>query len=179
MRAFLAMMVLGGAVAFLGASQGAGGVKVEVKGPHICCKQCISVVGKILGKVDGVADVKADAATKMVTFTAKDDAAAKAGVKALIDGGFYGAATADSKEMKFTLPAGKKGDKVDVLKVKDVHVCCGQCEKAIKAIFSDGKVSFEGKGPQKTVSVESKGLEAASVLETLRKTGFNGSIVEK
>src|SRR5260370_20134797 len=58
---------------------------VEVKGAHICCPQCVKIVGKILAKVDGVSEVKADATTKTVTFAAKDAAAAKAGFKALVD----------------------------------------------------------------------------------------------
>ena len=28
--------------------------KVEVKGPHICCKQCVTIAKGILAKVDGV-----------------------------------------------------------------------------------------------------------------------------
>ena len=89
MRQVFMAMFAGLAVTVLSAAQALAGT-VEVKGPHICCMQCVNVVGTILGKVDGVTDVKADVTTKTVTFTAKDDTAAKAGVKALIDGGFFG-----------------------------------------------------------------------------------------
>jgi copper chaperone CopZ len=153
-----------------------GGTKVEVKGPHICCPQCVKVVGQILKKVDGVSDVKADRESKTVTFTAKDDNAAKAGFVALIEGGFYGKATADGKELKSGLTAYKKGTKADVITVKDVHVCCGACQKAITAIFTDAKVSYTGKGPQKTVRIEGKDLEAAQVIRSLHKTGFGGHV---
>ena len=84
-----------------------GASDVEVKGPHICCRQCVSVVNKVLAKVDGVSNVVADAKGKKVTFTAKDDTAAAAGVKALIDGGFFGKATSDGKEIKVAVPAVK------------------------------------------------------------------------
>ena len=70
-----------------------------VKGPHICCKQCINVAKKILSKVDGVSDVDPDQKTKTVTFKAKDEAGAKAGYKALLDGGFFGTATYDGKDV--------------------------------------------------------------------------------
>jgi periplasmic mercuric ion binding protein len=149
---------------------------VEVKGPHICCGMCVAAVGKILGKVDGVSEVKADAKSKTVTFKAKDDAAANAGVKALVDGGFFGSATADGKELKIDAPAEKKGEKADKLTVKGVHACCGMCHTAIKNIFSDSKVTIEGKGPQRTIIIEGTGLERSAVLEALRKTGFNGKI---
>jgi bacterioferritin-associated ferredoxin len=149
---------------------------VEVKGPHICCGQCVKVATGILEKVDGVSDIKANQKTKIVTFTAKDDKAAKAGFKALVDGGFFGTATEGSKEIKLDLAAPKKGDKADVVTVKDVHVCCGQCQKAINKIFEGSKVKFEGSGPQKSVRIEGKNLDRAEVLETLHKTGFNGTV---
>jgi len=154
-----------------------GGGKVEVTGAHVCCNQCVRIVGNILGKVDGVSDVLADSATRTVTFTAKDEAAAQRGVKALIDGGFYGKATAGGKELKVALPAQTPSkEKTSVVVVKDVHVCCGQCQKAINKVFADSKVSFEGKGPQRTVRIEGKDLVPATVLQSLLKAGFYGKV---
>ena len=177
MRYLFGVVLAGLAAAFLSAGQAAAS-DVEVKGPHICCKQCVKVVGTILGKVDGVSDVSADIQTKTVKFTAKNEKAANAGFKALIDGGFFGTATNDGKELKADVKGGKKGKKVDVVVVKDVHVCCGQCQKAIKELFKDDKVSFEEKGPQRTVRIEGTELYRGTVLEALRKAGFNG-IVDK
>src|SRR5205823_5296128 len=107
-----AVLCAGLATVGLAAAQ-AGSGKVEVKGPHICCKQCVRVVGTILDKVEGVADVKADIAGKTVTFTARDDKAAQAGVKALVAGGFFGSASQDGKEIKIDVPAARTGDKAD------------------------------------------------------------------
>jgi copper chaperone CopZ len=174
MDKFLAVMFIGVAAAVLNAGQAAS-TSVEVKGPHICCKQCVNVVAGILKKVDGVSDVKSDVKTKMVTFTAKDDKAAQAGVMALVHGGFFGSATEGGKEMKLTMPALEKG-KADVVTVKDVHVCCGACEKAITNIFKDSKVTFGDTRPQKTVRIEGKDLDRAEVMETLHKTGFSGTL---
>jgi len=174
MRQLFAVLCTGLATAVLCAGQAATNT-VEVKGPHICCKQCVSVVGNILGKVDGVSDVKADTKTKTVTFTATNDQAAKAGVQALIKGGFFGAATQGNNAIPVETPAAK-GEKADVVTVKDVHVCCGACQKAINTLFKDSKVSFTGKGPQRTVRIEGKGLDTGEVLEALHKTGFNGSL---
>jgi hypothetical protein len=175
MRKFLALSLMGLATAVLNADD-AGNTKVEVKGPHICCQQCVRVVGIILKAVDGVSDVKADTQTKVVTFTATDDKAAKAGVMALVSGGFFGSGTTGGKELKLDLPALKKGDQADVITVKDVHVCCKQCQNAISKIFNGSKVTFTGPGPQKTVRIEGKDLDRAEVLETLHKTGFNGTV---
>ena len=146
---------------------------VEIKGPHICCKQCVKVVGGILAKVDGVSDAKCDIQAKTISFTAKDEKAAKAGVKAIVDAGFFGTATNDGKELKFG-EAVKKGDKLDKVEVKGVHACCGMCKTAIKGLFPDSKISYAGKGPQQTVTIEGGDLYRGTVLEALRKAGFNG-----
>ena len=174
MRFLFGMMFAGLAVLSLSAGAAIAS-DVEVKGPHICCGGCVKVVKSLLGKVDGVSDVDADPKTKTVTFKAKDAAAAAAGVKALVAGGFFGAATADGKELKIDA-SNKKGDKTDKITVKDVHACCGMCTTAIKNLFKDSTVTFEGKGPQRTVIIEGTGLERSAVLEALRKTGFNGKI---
>jgi copper chaperone CopZ len=175
MRIFLAVIFTGLTTAILSAGQ-VGSNAIEVKGPHICCGQCVKVVNNILKKVDGVSDIKADIQTKVVTFTAKDDKAARAGFMALVDGGFFGGATEGGKEIKLEMDVVKKGNKADVVTVKGVHVCCGACQKAINSIFKDSKVSFEGPGPQRTVRIEGKDLDRAEVLETLHKTGFNGTV---
>jgi copper chaperone CopZ len=150
--------------------------EVEVKGPHICCKQCVKAVGGILSKVDGVSDAKCDIKGKTVTFTATDEKAAKAGVKALFDGGFFGAVTNDGKELKLDVGGAKKGDKVDKVTVKGVHACCGQCNKAIKGLFKDSTVTIEGEGAQRTIVIEGGELYRGTVLQALRKAGFNGNV---
>ena len=155
---------------------GAGQVcaeKVELKGPHICCGQCVKIAQGLLSKVDGVSEAKADQKSKTVTFTAKDEAAVKAGIQALLDGGFFGEATCEGKALKLSVAAGE--GKADVVEVNKVHVCCGQCQKAINKLFSDAKVSFEGKGAQRTVRIEGSNLDRAVVMEALRKAGFNGT----
>lgn len=174
MRLLSAVATMFLAVAFVAASEESA-IKVEVQGPHICCKQCINIVAKILGAVDGVSAVKSDIKSKTITFTAKTDTAAKAGVQALLNGGFYGKATADGKAMEFKLAADKPG-KADTVSIKDVHVCCGQCVTGVKDAFPGLTVTITGKGVQKTVTVEKP---ATPVLETLRKAGFNGTVVEK
>ena len=150
--------------------------KVEVKGPHICCPQCIKIVGGILGKVDGVSDAKCDKEAKTIAFTAKDEATVKNALKALTDGGFFGSATCDDKEVKLEVATVKTGDKADKVTVQKVHVCCGQCQKAIKGIFKDANVTFAEKGPQRTVIIEGTGLDRGEVIEALRKAGFNGTV---
>jgi hypothetical protein len=174
MRRVLAVLVAALALGALTANQAVAD-SVEIKGPHICCKQCVTAVGKILEGVAGVSDAKCDIKGKTVTFTAKDEAAAKAGVDALVKGGFAGSATRDGKEMKVALAKVEKGAKVETVTVKDVHVCCGQCQKAINAVFKDSKVKYEGTGAQRTVTITGGELYRGTVMEALRKAGFNGT----
>jgi len=150
--------------------------KVEVKGVHLCCAQCVTNVANTLKKVEGVTDAKCDRAAKTVSFTAKDDKVATAAVKALADAGFYGAATDDGKEIKIELASPKKGEKADAVTVEHIHVCCGQCKRMIEGIFKDTKVEVTGTGPIKTVTITGKELDKAEVLEALRKAGFNGTV---
>jgi copper chaperone CopZ len=171
MRQFLAAAVATVAVAGLAIGQ-ARADKIELKGAHICCGNCVKAAKEALSKVDGVSDADADKDTKTVTFTAKDDKAAAAGIKALLEDGIFGTATKDGKEYKIEVPEVKKGTKADSVTVKEVHVCCGQCKKAIEGIFKDDKVSFD----KKTVTIEGKGLDKAEILEALRKAGFNGTV---
>ena len=177
MRNLIVALTVGLAVAFVNTASGQD-KKVEVKGPHICCKQCVKVVGQILDKVEGVSDVNADIKSKTVTFTAKNAKAAQAGVKALLNGGFYGTATSGGNAIPVAV-IDVKGEKANSISVKKVHVCCGQCVKAVNAIFKDAKVTIEGTGPQKTVTIMGNNLDPTAVLEALRKGGFNGTIEKK
>ena len=70
----------------------------------------------------------------------------------------------------------KAGEKADDVTVKNVHVCCKQCQNAINDLFKDAKVSYTGTGAQKEVKISGKGLEKAKVLETLQKAGFTGKV---
>lgn len=150
--------------------------KVEVKGPHICCKRCVKVAVGLLEKVDGVSDAAADIKTKTVTFTAKNKEAAAAGIQALLDGGFFGTPSIDGEQGVFARPTVPgAGEKRDVVTIKGVHVCCGQCETGVNKLFSDAKVSFDGPGPQKTVRIEGANRTVGAVLEALQKGGFNGT----
>ncbi len=173
MRQLLLTAVAAVATLVLGAAPTAAG-EVEVAGVHLCCNRCGVEAGKILAKVEGVSDAKADRGKKTVSFKAKDEKAAEAGIKALLDGGFFGAAKLDGKEIKAEAPLPKKGEKADEVVVKGVHVCCNACKTAIGKLFKDVKIDYVGDEVQKDVKISGKGLDKAEVLETLRKEGLNG-----
>jgi mercuric ion binding protein len=170
---FVAAVATAILAAFAAAPAQAG--KVEMKALHICCGQCEKAITSILGKIDGVSEAKADKATKTATFTTKDDKTTTAALAALVEGGYYGTATDDGKEVKVEAPTAKKGDKADEVTITNVHVCCPQCQKAITALFKDAKCAF----PDKTsVKVTGSGVDKGEALEALNKAGFGGKIAK-
>ncbi len=168
-----AVVVLG-----FGAAQATAEERVDFKGPHICCGNCVKAVAAILKGIDGISEAKCDIKEKTVSFTAKDKKAADAAVAALYKGGFAGEGKYGDEKVGGKAPKATKG-KVDSVTVKDVHACCGQCHKALKALFPDAKVTIEGTGPQREVTVEATGLNVGEVIGTLRKAGFNGKVDKK
>lgn len=110
--------------------------KVELKGTHLCCGQCVKAVDDILKKVDG-ASGKCDQKAGTVTITAKDDATAQKALDALAAGGFHG--TTDNKDLKVKDDSGVSKGKVKSLTLENVHNCCNSCNRAIVAAV--GKVA--------------------------------------
>jgi len=165
------LLIAAAAVALAGLSAGAARAdKWEMKNVHLCCPSCVKAAEGILAKVDGVSDVKADRAKKTISFTAKDYKAAGAAYQALTDGGFYGEASNDSSK-PLSLADPPKADKAGEVTVKNVHICCNSCKKAVTGLFEGSKVEFPAKNE---VKITGKDLDKVKVIQTLRKAGFNG-----
>jgi copper chaperone CopZ len=149
--------------------------KWTVKGLHLCCKQCETTIGDILAKVKGVSDAACDRKNGSVTFEAADKGAVSDALGALIKGGFYGKATSASGTNieVVTSPVSGKSDKVTV---KQVHCCCKQCIAAINKLFEGNKVTIDGSGRQRDVTIAGSNLDHATILQTLRKAGYTGKI---
>jgi copper chaperone CopZ len=160
-------------VLVLGAVHARAEERVNFKGPHICCKQCVKSVAAILKDVEGITDAKCDIKEKTVSFTAKDQKAAEAAVAALYKGGFAGEGKFGDAKLGGKVAKKTEGT-VDSVTVKEVHACCGQCTKALKALFPTAMVTVQGSGAQRDVIVAGSGLNVGEVLDALRKGGFNG-----
>jgi hypothetical protein len=127
--------------------------------------------------VKGVSEVAIDAGKKTVTFKAATGKAADEAVEALLNAGFYGKLTLDKDTVAVTGKA--LGFRADEIVVHDVHACCDDCDKAIEQLFKNAKVTLQGKGPQKDVTLRGKSLDADEILRTLHAAGLHGVIVEK
>ena len=145
--------------------------KVELKGVHLCCGQCISTVGKVLKGVDGVTDAKCDKDNKTVTFNAKDADTAKKALKALANAGFSGDA---GKDLALKDDSGAPKGKVKTITLTGVHNCCGMCngalQKAIKSV--DGVKDNTAKAKEKTFEVTGD-FDAQALIKALNEAGFH------
>lgn len=130
----LQLLAIGAFVLTAGAAR--ADTKVELKGTHLCCGQCVRAVDEILKKIDG-ATGKCDQKAGTVTITAKDDATAQKALDALAAGGFHG--TTDNKDLKIKDDSGVTKGKVKALTLVGVHNCCGSCNRSIVATV--GKVA--------------------------------------
>lgn len=173
-RSVLALIV---ALGFAGSAL-AG--KVEVKGVHLCCGACVTGVSKALDGVTGVSGVASDRESKVVTFTAADDKAAQAGIDALADAGFHGAATHDSKELKFPASGAKDGAKASEINIDDVHLCCAACVKAVDEVVSkvDGVSEVTSDRQASSVKVTGENVSVEAVVKALNDAGFHATIKE-
>jgi periplasmic mercuric ion binding protein len=145
--------------------------KVELKGTHLCCGQCVKAVGDILKGIDGVSG-KCDQAGKTVTITAKDDETAQKAIDALAAGGFTG--TTDNDKIKVKDDSGVTKGKVKTLTLTGIHNCCGQCNGIIKKTLKtvDGVKGDTAKAKGDTFEVTGD-FEAEDVVKALNAAGFH------
>jgi copper chaperone CopZ len=158
-------------LALAGLGRAADDVKVELKGTHLCCGQCVKAVGDILKKVDGVTG-KCDQKAGTVTITAKDADAAKKALEALAAGGFHG--DTGNKDLAIKDDSGVEKGKVKTLTVTGVHDCCGQCNGKIKAALKkvDGVKADTAKAKADSFDVTGD-FDAAEVVKALNDAGFH------
>ncbi len=158
-------------LALAGAARAETGVKVELKGTHLCCKGCVKAVGDILGKVEGVTG-KCDTKTGTVTIMAKDADAAKKALQALADGGFHG--DTGNKDLAIKDDSGAEKGKVKTLTLTGVHNCCGMCNTAIKEAVNkvEGVKANTAKAKKNTFEVTGD-FDAAELVKALNAAGYH------
>lgn len=158
--------------------------KVSVKGVHICCGMCVKAIGGVLGKVDGVSDAKCDKDSRTVTFNSTDEKSAKAGLRAILNAGFFGRAKLDGKNLTAYSGKNKKknknknknaGKKSNEITLYRVHLCCGGCVKIVGAALKgiDGVADVKCDREAKTVKLTGEDISNRAVTQALRKAGFN------
>jgi periplasmic mercuric ion binding protein len=152
----------------------AADVTVTLSKVHMCCGKCVNIAQKTVALVDGASAV-ADKTNQTVVITASDLATAQKAVDALINAGFFG--ECKDEGIKINADTGAKGDKVQTLKVKGVHLCCPSCVKAVNKALKDV--------PGVTGNTAAKGVEVfevtgdfkdSDVFDALQKAGLTGTV---
>lgn len=150
----------------------AADVTVKISEVHICCPSCVKGIQKAVAEVPGVtAAVDEDAGT--VTLTAGDTATVQKAADALVAAGFYG--TSSDASVKINADTGAKGGKVQLLKVKGVHLCCGKCVKALNQVLSSVPGVKANTATKGAASFEVTGdFNDKDLFDALQKAGFTG-----
>jgi copper chaperone CopZ len=149
-------------------------VKVELKGVHLCCGQCVKGVETALKGVDG-AKAACDRQAKTVTITAPDAKTAQKALDALAAGGYHG--DTGKKVVAIKDDSGAKAGKVKSVSVEGVHNCCGNCCKAIKETVKkvDGVKADTAKPKMNTFEVTGD-FDAAELVKALNAAGFHAKV---
>jgi copper chaperone CopZ len=154
-----------------------GPTKVVLSGVHLCCSKCEKKMEEAVARYDDIKlEFDQDAGT--VTFKGETGQAVEDALFKVNEAGFYG--TTDHERLKMK-KAGGSTKEYEALDVTGIHICCGKCEKAVKAALKEvpgieedtmekGKSSFKVSGKKITIADLNKalngvGLNARSILE--------------
>jgi len=162
------------AVLFLAPLARAADVTITLTNVHMCCQKCVDGANKAVSKVDGASAVP-DKTARTVIITAADTSTVQKAVDALTKAGFYGGCSDES--IKIDGETGAKGEKVQTLKVKGVHLCCPSCVKAVdKAVKSVPGVTGDTAAKGVEVFEVTGDFKDTDVLEALKKAGLLGKV---
>jgi copper chaperone CopZ len=151
-------------------------VTVTMSKVHMCCGSCVKGAQKTVATVEGATGV-ADQTNRTVVITAPDIATAQKAVDALIKAGFYG----ESKDegIKIATETGAKGEKVQTLKIKGVHLCCPKCVKAVGKALEDVPGVTGNTAVKNAESFDVTGdFKDSDVFDALQKAGLTGKVGE-
>jgi mercuric ion binding protein len=145
---------------------------VQLSGVHLCCRSCVTGAEKAVAKVSG-ATATVDSSAGTVSIKAPDAATAQKAVNSLVDAGYFGS-SADAT-IKPKSGSGSSAQKASKLVLKEVHLCCGKCVKAVKDAVSSVKGVTGDTATKGAKTFEVTGdFAPAEVFAALEKAGLSG-----
>jgi len=153
-------------------SAGAADATVAITDVHLCCQSCVKGVAKAAANVNGLtATADEDAGT--VTLTGPDTATVQKGADALVAAGFFGKSS--DATIKLNADTGAKNQKVQSIRIKGLHLCCGKCVKTVNEVLGTvpgvtGNTAAKG---AKTFEVTGN-FNDKDVFDALQKAGLTG-----
>lgn len=171
MKAIISSLIVSVALTF---SARAADSTVKLSDVHICCDSCVKGVQKAVLPVKGVT-AAVDKDEETVTLTGPDKAALQKAANALVAAGYFGKSSDDS--IKLNAATGAKGQKVQSLKIDDVHLCCGKCVKAVNTALESvpGVKANTAKKDAKSFEVTGD-FNDKEVFDALQKAGLTGKV---
>ncbi len=171
---FLALVSSLAAVAFVAIAADAPvkNFTVTLSDAHVCCHTCVDRAAAAVASLKGVT-ADADIDKKTIVVTAPDQATAQKAVDALTAGGFFGKSS--DAAIKVDATTGATDTKVSSLEVKNLHLCCGSCVKAVNAILADVPGYKANDAKQKATSFTITGdFKPTDVFAAFQKAGLTG-----
>ena len=149
---------------------------VNISNVHLCCDKCVQGVDKAVGDITGV-KAAADKATKIIVLTAPDKPTLQKAADALVAAGYFGESS--DPDVKIVSVTGAKNDKVQTLKVADVHLCCPKCIKALNMALKEvpGVTTNDAVKGAKFFTITGD-FNDADVFKALQKNGLTGKVAE-
>jgi copper chaperone CopZ len=173
MKSILASSILALTLAL---SVRAADVTVKLTDVHLCCQSCVKGVTKAVSKIDGVT-ATSDMDDKTVSLTGSDTATVQKAVDALVAAGYYGKSSDAS--IKVSGETGAKDQKVQSLKVENVHLCCGKCVKSVTEALSAVPGVTSNDATKGATSFTIKGdFNDKDAMAALQKAGLTGHVAE-
>ncbi len=145
-------------------------VTAKITDLHLCCNSCVKGAEKaVSGVPSATAAVDKEAGT--VEITAPDKATAQKAANALTAAGYFG----KSSDVMMDGSTGAKNEMVKTLTVKDVHLCCAKCVKAVdKAVMAIPGVTGETATKGATSFEVTGNFNDQAVFDALQKIGLTG-----
>lgn len=149
---------------------------VKLTDVHLCCQGCVKGVAKAVSGVNGVT-ANADMDDDTISLTGPDTATLQKAVNALTDAGYYGKSSDPS--IKVSAETGAKDQKVQSMKIENLHLCCGKCVKSVNEAL--------GSVPGVTGNTATKGARSFTIsgdfnekdaMNALQKAGLTGHVAD-
>jgi hypothetical protein len=123
--------------------------QVKINNLPLCCEGCGLSLTQILQKSPGVSDIVVDTKGRSVSLELSDEEQARGLPALLAQAGMRGDLVVNGSLLAFSGPT-VVANPTDVVKIrevvlKNVHVCCPECEDSIKKLLKDdvaGKFTF-------------------------------------
>ena len=145
---------------------------VSLTDVHLCCDSCVKGAEKAIAKVKQVAEV-VNKDDETIKLTGPDKATVQKAVDSLVAAGFFGKSSDAS--IKVDAITGAKGQKVQAIKISEVHLCCPKCVKSVNSALESVpgvKANTATKGAK--VFEVTGDFNDKDVFDALQKAGLTG-----